>query len=249
MIGFTQILSLIFVLAALSAFAIMIIIRFNRKRIEHAGELVQKEAEKSLAIKQTAFDTQEAERKRIGEDLHDDIGPRLAMLKMQLSNVKRKHPNTAKALDPLLDQFKETISHVRKVSHDLVPNVLYELGLAESIRSISRSINHMHGLSSTCEIDDDLPEMNKKKELAVYRIIQEGVNNAIKHSEASEINIHLYLEDNHIIAKVTDDGIGMSSKKSDGIGLQNIRKRAEMFDGKLDIQSVENQGTKLLVKL
>jgi len=202
MFGLEELLSIAFVLFALSTFAILLILRFNKKRIEHKGELVQKDAEKDIAIKQTAFETQEAER------------------------------------------------NVREVSHDLVPAVLYELGLPTALKSISQQLDNMSGLHSKAHIDPDLPKMDKKKELAIYRIVQESVNNAIKHANASTIDISLNSEDGEVTAKISDNGSGIPQDKKDatGLGLSNMRERAAVFNGFIEIQSSSDVGTSVLLK-
>ena len=246
-----QLLTMVFVLFGLSTFVILIVLRFNRKRIEHGDELVQKDAEKDIAVKKTAFETQEAERKRIGEDLHDDIGPQLGLMKMQLSIVKMKHPGISEALEPLTQQLKDTMKHVREVSHDLVPAVLYELGLSTALKGISNQLDNMAGLSSAAHIDADLPELDKKKELAIYRIVQESVNNAIKHADATRIDIYLTEENGQVIAKVIDNGSGIAEDKKDaaGLGLTSMRERAAAFNGSVNLDSVTTQGTTVLLNL
>lgn len=245
MFSLWQLLTMVFVLFGLSTFVVLIVIRFNRKRIEHGDELVKKDVEKDIAVKKTAFETQEAERKRIGEDLHDDIGPQLGLMKMQLSMITMKNPEMTEALQPLRDQLKGTMKHVREVSHDLVPAVLYELGLATALKSISSQLDNMVGLHSITQIDDDLPSLDKKKELAIYRIVQESVNNAIKHADASQIDIHLTQEKGQVIAKVIDDGSGIAEDKKDvaGLGLTSMKERAAAFHGEVSLLSDANQGT------
>ena len=224
---------------------------FLNKRVEFNITLKRKDAEKDIAVKQTAFETQEAERKRIGEDLHDDIGPQLGLIKMQLSMVKMKHPDLMEALDPLSNQLKDTMKHVRKVSHDLVPAVLYELGLSTALKSISNQLDNMADLHSEAHIDADLPPIDKKKELAIYRIVQESVNNAIKHADATQIDIHLTQENGIVIAKVIDNGSGIADDKKDlaGLGLSSMRERAAAFSGSVHLESGSTQGTTVLLNL
>jgi len=240
-----------FVLLCLSGVMVVFVYFFLKKRIQFYKDLKNKDAEKDLAIKKTAFDTQEAERKRIGEDLHDDIGPQLGLMKMQLSMVKMKHPGLEEDLAPLSNQLKDTMKHVREVSHNLVPAVLYELGLSTALKSISNQLDDMVGLSSAVDIDSDLPSIDKKKELAIYRIIQESVNNAIKHAHASQIDIHLTQQDGQVIAKVIDNGKGIAADKQDlaGLGLKNMKARAAAFRGSINLESTSQKGTTVLLIL
>jgi len=249
MFGLQELFTLVFVLFALSSFAVLLILRYNRKRIAHKGELIQKDTEKDIAIKQTAFDTQEAERKRIGEDLHDDIGPKLGIVKMQLEMVGMKHPEVKSAIQPVVTELRDTMKHVRKVSHDLVPQILYEMGLTTSLKHISKQVNDMQGLSSTATISDQLGDMNKKKELVIYRIVQESVNNALKHASASRIDIDLSIIDGVINVSVKDDGIGIVESSTTGLGLTSMKDRAATFNGSVDIQSAAENGTEVLLNL
>jgi len=222
---------------------------FLNKRLEFKVTLKQKDAEKDLAIKKTAFDTQEAERKRIGEDLHDDIGPMLGALKMKLQMVGMTHPAAVPDIKVVSEELRATMKHVRKVSHDLVPQTLYEMGLSASLKHISGQLDRMVGLSSTARISDQLVDMDKKKELAIYRIVQESVNNAIKHSEANRIDIDLAIIDGVIKVRIKDDGIGISEDATNGLGLQSMKDRAAAFDGTIDIQSDAQNGTEVLLNL
>ncbi len=246
-----QFLIIVFVLFSLTSFVILLVIRYNRKRIEHGDELDQKDTEKDIAIKQTAFETQEAEKKRIGEDLHDDIGPQLAFMKLQLEMYNMKHSGTNPELEELSKQLKDAIKHVREVSHDLVPAVLFELGLATALKSISRRLDNLSHLQSDVIVDADLPPMEKKKELVIYRIVQESVTNAIKHADCSRIDIHLTVENNQVVVKVIDDGVGIAATKGDsnGLGMTNMRDRAAAYNGSIDLHSTADSGTEILLRL
>lgn len=222
---------------------------FLNKRVEFKVSLKQKDVEKDIAIKQTAVDTQEAERKRIGEDLHDDIGPKLGILKMQLEMVGMKHPEVKSSIKPVVTELRETMKHVRKVSHDLVPQVLYEIGLAASIKSISKQVDGMSGLSSEATISSDLVEMDKKKELVIYRIVQESVNNALNYASASRIDITLAIIDGVIRVEIKDNGVGIDKKAKAGLGLQSMKDRATTFNGAVQVSSESNAGTTIALNL
>lgn len=240
-----------FVILCLSGAMVAFIYFFLIKRIQFSKDLKMKDSEKDLAVKQTAFSTQEAERKRIGEDLHDDIGPQLGLMKMQLSMIKMKHPDLRETLAPLSNQLNDTMKHVREVSHDLVPTVLYELGLTIALKGISSQLDIMVGLESSVYMKEGMPPIDKKKELAIYRIVQESVNNAIKHANASQIDIYLTSENGQLIAKVIDNGSGIAEDKKDiaGLGLTSMRERAIAFNGSIILDSGIDKGTTVLLKL
>jgi len=165
--------------------------------------------------------------------------------------IKEQQPKLKEPREPLANQLSDTIQHVREVSHDLVPAVLYKLGLSTALKSISNQLDNMVGLSSVAHIDTNLPTIDKKKELAIYRIVQESVNNAIKHAYASQIDIYLNIVDGELIAKVVDNGGGIAEDKKDaaGLGLNSMKERAEAFNGSVHLHSDLKHGTSVWLRL
>ncbi|MEO1011653.1 MAG: two-component regulator propeller domain-containing protein [Bacteroidota bacterium] len=192
-------------------------------------------------------DTQEEERQRISRDLHDSVGGQLVGVKQQLTGLLEKAPEVKTAISVL----DETYDEVRRISHNMTPGTLMKFGLAagiESIATMARSeetnINtFFHGIEG---------HFSKDYETNVFRIVQELLQNAMKHAEPSNINIGLTKRQKELSIMVQDDGIGFDSdnlSQNGGNGLRNVRYRVEKLMGTLFIDSSPEVGTQVNIEL
>ncbi len=195
------------------------------------------------------YTIQENERIRIARDLHDSLGQKLSVIKMMLSSVTVQEQDKASKEEIELAKklVDETIQEARNISHNLLPNEL-RFGLADAIMRIANDIN----IAGTTEIEVDIPEGVKKlslpkdKEIAIFRIIQEILNNVLKHAAATKIIFRIDYRNNALHFLVKDNGKGLSMKtveKSTGIGWQNIFARIKMMNASFNIQSESITGT------
>jgi len=192
----------------------------------------QKEIEKLNAI----LETQENERRRIAEDMHDEVGPMLSAIKLQISNF------AACPEEDLEEQIKQTsayldtvIQHVRTVVRNLSSKKLKEHGLVQSIIDIQSRVEKDSRIKFSFQQEGINGQMKETTEANVYRIISEMVNNSIKHSNCSEINLVLRMyEQNKLLLMYTDDGkVNRSPEGKTGMGLNNIISRVNILNGKL----------------
>jgi PAS domain S-box-containing protein len=237
------------------------ILSFNKKRVQDKEKLNKL---KSMALLQG----QEKERRRLSQDLHDGIGQMLFAVKMKLnlaiSNLKKAN-NTESTLNDLLysyDLVSQTINETRRVSHDLMPNVLFDFGFIPALNNLIenfRKTNNQILLEFNQDIiaDFDPESIDDKVSLAIYRIFQETLNNAYKYSEAKNIIINFTITKNEIKFSIKDDGIGfdtsknmnLQSQKAVGSGLSNIRERVNLLNGNFTIFSQPNEGVLLIIKI
>lgn len=228
----------------MAVFVIAFVIYYQKKQLEQEKKLHQIEKENQQMLLETALNSEESERRRIAQDLHDDIGTMLSLTKLslnQLSKSIKKDENTT-ADSPLSRSqtlVEETILHVRRITRDLVPTTLEQFGLAAAIEEFIHRLQAGSSLSVNFQCDaESLPRQSQKIELTLFRITQELVNNAIKHSECNEINVDLFLNNGHIELLVTDNGKGFDAitirtTKSGGLGLRNIESRLSIVKGKV----------------
>ena len=197
---------------------------------------------------------QEKERQRIAVDLHDSLGGLLSAVKLQFDNVRAKlngythldqYQNATKLLDTAVEE-------VRNISRNLQPGALKELGLISAIKDL---INRFEGEAypeiffQYYNIDDKLDDMTA---LSIYRIIQELINNTIKHAGANEILIQLSTEQNDLVVEYEDDGKGFDPKNlsgKKGMGVDNIQSRVNYLKGSLSFSSKENEGVSYLIRI
>jgi signal transduction histidine kinase len=187
---------------------------------------------------------QEAERKRIAEDLHDDLGGNLATIKMNIQNL----PLDNGQLQSIIYLLDKASDDVRSISHNLMPPEFNETNLKDLWVSRYNHLNNIGTIRFNFHSSGTEKRFDKIDELMIYRIISELTNNILKHSHATEATIQLIYYDTYLEIMAEDNGRGMSQKDSDGIGLKNINSRVAFLGGKLDIHS-NSFGTTVIVNI
>jgi signal transduction histidine kinase len=218
--------------------------RFQREKIDLLVETHRQEMlEASVA-------SQENVRRQIGGDLHDEIGTLLSATRMSLSQVTKHGDNPAKR-ELLLNQTQEllndTLNNVRRLSKELMPSTLDEFGLIVALKDFTEKITEYTGVM-VCFSHGELSEVfDKKVELALYRTVQELVNNALKHAKASVISIQLQVRHSNLVLQVSDNGIGFDlaevNKPNRGIGIKNIESRISVIRGKIKFDVEKGRGS------
>ena len=195
-------------------------------------QVAQLEQEKQLVATQALLDGETAERTRLARDLHDGLGSMLTGVKL---NLEVNHFENAMGL------LNESMVELRRVAHHLMPDALSRYGLKMALTDFCASFPSVE----FCYFGDE-ERFDRKKESVVYRIILELVNNALKHSDATEVMVQVIRESDYIAFIVRDNGKGFdTSIESKGIGLKNIMDRIASFGGRIDISSKEGDGTEI----
>lgn len=218
---------------------------YQRRLLRQQKEHQEKEAEYQQKLLRASLLSQEKERSRIGKDLHDGVGAMLSTTKLYLRNIDAKtgEEDFDKLKKKALELLDETMSGIRRVSHDLRPVVLERLGLVEAINNLVEHVNQSGELQIT--FDHRLKgRFNEEYQLSWYRIIQELVNNTLKHAQASSVLLKLKSNDKEVSLKYCDDGVGMDTSKAlkAGLGIQNIESRLNLMGGSVKVISPESGG-------
>jgi PAS domain S-box-containing protein len=222
----------------------------ERKKLEKKSFTERLTHQRQLA--QATIDGQEKERLEIGKELHDNIGQQLTTVKLFLELANASADDKTKHLVGMaLSNISEVINEVRFISRSLVPPTLKDLGLIDSVNDLIDSLQSTQSLAIELDYfafdEDRLPE-NKK--LALYRIIQEQMNNIIKHANAGHVSIILRQTDGNVLLQIKDDGVGFDgSRVKKGLGIANIHNRAELFGGKVLFTSSPGNGCEVNVSL
>ncbi|MGP4017848.1 HAMP domain-containing sensor histidine kinase [Saccharopolyspora sp. 5N708] len=139
-----------------------------------------------------ALSAQEAERRRIAQELHDEVGQSLTAVLLELKRVADQAPESvAAALHNVQETTRDSLDEIRRIARRLRPGVLEELGLASALKSLASEIPGHSGLSVRCRLDSDLPELGDAAELVVYRVAQESITNTVRHADAGHLELSL----------------------------------------------------------
>lgn len=224
------------IIGTILAFFLVTIIRQHKKRSRQYEDRLRMEVE-----------LLEAERGRIASDLHDDLGPLLSVIKMNLHLLDTKDKNDLIILGKTSTHIDHTAKRLRDISNNIMPYTLQKKGLITAITEITELLAEGNQLS--IEFNNSLKELaiTKEKEIHIFRLFQEVLNNTVKHANASEIKIHLYEEKNELNILVKDNGCGFDKEKvmdqGKGLGLQNILRRTGILKGKVYLETVPGSGT------
>jgi signal transduction histidine kinase len=218
---------------------------------------------KLLQLADHMVQVEENERRRISRELHDEAGQSLACIRLQLELVGMNLPATYKEIREQLNETREiterTILDMRRLISDLSPVVLDQFGLAAAIRQLCKRLEASSGIKMTLKLEP-IPEITRKLQMVIYRIVQECCNNVAKHSRASNVNISLRSADEIIELRVADNGVGFDAtkvdQKTDSYGLSGIRERVALLGGRFSIVSTPRSvrkkgryGTEVLVEV
>lgn len=226
---------------------------YQKRLLKKELEINKIKADQQEEILKNTVQAQEKERKRIARDLHDEVGAMLSVVKLNVSRIEKKVIDAKPRL--LASETKtyldDVITQVRRISRDLMPPSLEKLGLSFAVEEMVSWINKSDEIEIGFSKSGEPFRFDLKKELAVFRIIQELVNNALKHSKASQIIIKMRFAKNYIAVSVADNGVGFSIDKLEnpGLGLKNLESRSELMGGDYKMKSYPGKGTFAVLKL
>jgi two-component system NarL family sensor kinase len=232
--------------------------RNGRKLLEQQRQLHEFEVERirqehKISLLSAMLEGQEKERTRLARDLHDGLGGLLSGIKLELSTVTPSQTtvhrqsliqNTLQRLDGAMDEL-------RRIARSMMPEILIKYGLGEATVEYCRGLKKTGTDNIICQVFNFQADMEHTRQVVLYRIMQELVNNAVKHAEASQILVLLQQTDHMLFLTVEDDGKGFDTtvgNKLKGAGLANIEARVEFLGGKIDIQSEPGTGTAITIE-
>ncbi len=196
--------------------------------------------------------TLEKERKRMASDLHDEIGPLLSAVKLNINSLDSQEPGDRKVIEKVSGYIDEMLTKVREVSNDLMPSSLTRRGLYAAVADFSGRINHSSSIAVNASCTGP-EELSKESQVHVFRIIQEIIHNSIKHSAASVIDVRLQQLNKLLKLDINDNGKGFDYKKilaeSDGLGLKNILSRVELMGGVMYLDATPGKGVSYSIEI
>jgi signal transduction histidine kinase len=240
------------IMLVLSCTLILFIVFYHRRNLRRQAEVYALEADHQRRLLESVLHAVENERRRFAQDLHDEIGGALSALRMQLS---RLGGNPAPVeLQEIAGTGKEVVDSavqsVRRIAYDMLPPGLEVFGLGYAASELCKRTESVTRISITFSGDPDLKLSDKTHELMLYRILQELLGNAVKHSGASEIQVRLGPAKQGVELYYHDNGAGFDPEAvGGGLGLKNMESRVQMLSGKWEVITAPGKGTQVTVQL
>ncbi len=200
----------------------------------------------------------EEERQRIAMEIHDGVGQNLLLIKMKMQSLEHAAELDKKKKDyfQIISSLENTINDLKSLMYNLKPRILEEMGLKPALISLCNDITKSGALNGSVDFAGINERMDRKLELALYRITQEALTNIVKHSKAKNIHIHLREDEDTLKLIISDDGVGfdfentvLDSKGQKNLGLLNMQERVENFNGKIKIESNPDEGTIIIIEI
>jgi signal transduction histidine kinase len=224
----------------------------NRKKTQRL-RIQQLEAEQKQKTIQAVMQAEEEERKRIAGDLHDSVAQKMVVAKMNLESlgntIKEMTGPEQKIYQNIASLLEESTTEVRNLSHSMMPQAFSHSGLTDAVRDFLDKVP-VRDLQIHFDAEGDFTAIKENTGLMIYRIIQEVVQNVLKHAKATTLDVAMIAENNECDITIEDNGVGFDTTAADlkqSAGLKNIQSRIDYLNGKLEINSQPGKGTVLVL--
>ncbi|QNA46391.1 tetratricopeptide repeat-containing sensor histidine kinase [Lacibacter sediminis] len=244
-----------------SAAALLIISLLSYRNYRHKQNLQQQrinelETEKQLAATEAVLKGEEQERTRLAKDLHDGLGGMLSGIKHSFNNMKGNlvmTPENAQAFERSMDMLDSSIKEMRRVAHNMMPETLVKYGLDTALKDFCKDMSLAGSVKVIYQsVSIENAVIDQTTSITIYRIVQELVNNVMKHAAAKQVVVQLNKLNGQLTITVEDDGKGFDTailRQSSGMGWSNILNRVEFMKGIMDVQSEPGKGTSVHIEL
>ncbi len=230
----------------LGVFILLLATLYSRKQQKNKLEKQSMQTQFQQELLQTQLEIQEQTLKTISEEIHDNIGQVLSLAKLNLNTL----PNsTEPKIQDTKNLVSKAINDLRNLSHSLHGDIIAELGLQESIANELKIIESTRAFETELQITGTLFKLDPKKEMILFRIVQEALNNCIKYSRAQKLTVQLQYLPQLFILQIVDNGSGFDATQKIGIGLKSMLNRAQLIGGTFNLQSTEGKGTLVTIEV
>jgi len=253
----TLIVGGIIILTALVVFIILLIFLYQKRYYRYLQEKEQLRAEFAKESLRAQLEIQEQTLKNIAQEIHDNIGQELSLVKLTLNTIDTsKQTELIGKINTSKDLVSKAIQDLRDLSKSLNTDAISAMGLCRAIEYELEMISKTELCKTNLDIRGDIKKLDEKKELILFRIVQETLHNIIKHASASTINVSVKFENNKMELDIKDDGGGFNLVSANentgstmGMGLRNMYNRAKLINAEFTIDSNEDKGTEINLKL
>ena len=221
---------------------------YRRRKLKENAEFQRQLSRKKQEATQAVFEAEEREKLRIARDLHDGVGQLMTAAKMNLSafyhDLHPKEEMYKHTVNKIMEIVDDSCREIRTVSHNMIPNALINSTLSKALNSFVDQLD-THSIKVHLFTEGLNGEMNSNMQMMVYRIIQECVNNVMKHADATVLDITITKDSNELSLTIEDNGKGyiVADANSDGLGMQTIKARVDYLNGNIEISSTPGKGT------
>jgi len=245
-----------FLILSLLGFIITVLFLYQRKQIAYRNDLNQIRTEYEKNLLTTQLEIQESTLKNISREIHDNIGLSLTMAKLNLNTIQLEdHKNTLVKVHSSIDFISKAIVDLSSISKSLNSDIILNHGLINALETEIKTLNYIGKVSIDFQVSGSPIFLEAQKELVAFRVVQEAINNCIKHSNAKQVWLNLDYLGDELNLSIKDDGEGfnvlekLSSRKNarNGSGLINIQNRAKLILGSSQIESSIGEGTTIKV--
>ena len=236
---------------------IVLLLLYNSYRLKQKNKYQQELNRQQNELFNAIVNTQDQERKRIAQDIHDSLGSVLSAAKLKLSSLEESKkilsPDQLEKYQASLDLLDEASTELRNISHNIMPATLSKLGLEAALQSLIDKIAVHSKMQINFTAHGFEGRIEESTEMSIYRIILELLNNIVKHAAAQKVTIQIIKYPAYINLMIEDDGRGFDYNKAfeekKGIGLGNILSRVEYLNGTFEIDSATGKGTTVIIEI
>ena len=225
----------------LAIFIIVFILIFQRRRHQHTLEIADMKNKYEAELLRSQLEIQEQTLRTISQEIHDNIGQVLSLAKLQLYSLQKNHSDAD--IQPTTELIGQAINDLRDLSKSLNPDRIADIGLMESIKHELQLLQKTNMMETLFDVKGAMQRLPPEKEIIVFRIFQELMNNTIRHSQATVMHVALEHTNNQLVLSLRDNGKGFNVNGQKGIGLSSMQNRAAMISAILQIESSSDNGT------
>jgi two-component system, NarL family, sensor kinase len=227
-------------------------IYYQKKKFQHHQQLIDREKEYNEQLLQSQLEMQEQTFNTISREIHDNVGQVLSLAKVQLNIIDQTEQIDKSMLGDVKESISKAMTDLRDIARSLNTERIQLISLPETVGNELKRINRAGFTYAALHVEGSEQNMQDQKKLIIFRIIQESLQNIIKHSKASNVNVFFCYDELHLKIEIADNGTGFDTAifndKAAGLGLQNIISRAALIGGEATINSVINEGTTITIK-
>lgn len=240
--------SIIFLLMGLSL--VLFIMQYQKKTIIQSEELQNSKVNHQKQMLDATIQSQEVERKRIASNLHDSLGAQLSTIRLFMLMQGEDKKELKEFADESAEMLLESIQEVREIAQDLLPGALKYGGLVSACQQFFNSIEKSTPMQLNAQFNGEVIRISEKNELSIFRVIQELINNTLKHAGASVIDVELNYQDSKLMINYKDNGVGLPENvNNQGLGLYNVESRIQSLKGEYMVNNNPGKGVEFMIEI